>query len=219
MNKVYKSVWNESIGAWVAVSENSQARGKRNARSITLAAVAAAVPFSVQMQSAGAATDPDFISIITANGVAASAAAAGDIAIGQGSVVNSGAIGGTILDPSGATVPNAKVTVTNSDRNQVIRTMTTDSTGSYAAPFIPVGLYSIKVEASGFKTEERTGVVVNVSDDIRLNIKLQVGATNDTVIVLADKASKSGLLAQVMDEVKLGGIKEVGIGAGSTVAQ
>ena len=83
MNKVYKSVWNESIGAWVAVSENSPARGKRNARGIALAAVAAAVPFSLQVNPASAAVDPNFISIITSVGTPASANSAGDIAIGD----------------------------------------------------------------------------------------------------------------------------------------
>jgi len=70
---------------------------------------------------------------------------------------NSGNIGGTILDPSGATVANAKVTVTNTDRNQVVRIVTTDPTGSYSIPIIPVGTYAIKVEATGFKAEDRTG--------------------------------------------------------------
>jgi biopolymer transport protein ExbD len=45
--------------------------------------------------------------------------------------------------------------------------------------------------------------------------RLHVERPDDTVIVIADKAAKTGLLAQVMDEVKLGGIKEVAIGAGS----
>ena len=49
--------------------------------------------------------------------------------------------------------------------------------------------------------------------------RLHLERPEDTVIVLADKAAKSGLLAQVMDEVKLGGIREVGIGAGSAAAQ
>src|SRR2546421_11924711 len=78
---------------------------------------------------------------------------------------NSGNLGGTILDPSGATVANAKVTVTNTDRNQVVRIITTDSTGSYSVPLIPVGIYAIKVEVAGFKTEEQTGIALNVSDD------------------------------------------------------
>ena len=70
----------------------------------------------------------------------------------------SGTISGTILDPSGATVPNAKVTVTNTDRNQVVRVITTDATGSYSAPLIPVGQYSVKVEVQGFKAETRTAI-------------------------------------------------------------
>jgi biopolymer transport protein ExbD len=46
--------------------------------------------------------------------------------------------------------------------------------------------------------------------------RLHLERPEDTVIVIADKAATSGLLAQVMDEVKLGGIDEVAIGAGST---
>ena len=95
----------------------------------------------------------------------------------------SGTIGGTILDPTGATVPNAKVTITNSDRNQVVRTIKTDPTGTYSAPLIPVGNYSIKVETTGFKSESRTGIVLNVSDDLKINITLQVGSMTESVTV------------------------------------
>ena len=49
--------------------------------------------------------------------------------------------------------------------------------------------------------------------------RLHIERPEDTVIVVADKAAKSGLLAQVMDEVKLGGIEEVAIGAGSTTGE
>jgi biopolymer transport protein ExbD len=48
--------------------------------------------------------------------------------------------------------------------------------------------------------------------------RLHIERSEDTVIVVADKASKTGLLAKVMDEVKLGGIDEVAIGAGSTAS-
>lgn len=102
---------------------------------------------------------------------------------------NSGNIGGTILDPSGAAVANAKVTVTNSERNQVVRVVTTDSTGSYAVPIIPQGIYSIKVEATGFKTEERIGIILNVSDDLRHNFRLTVGAISETIEVKADSVA------------------------------
>ena len=49
--------------------------------------------------------------------------------------------------------------------------------------------------------------------------RLHIERPEDTVIVIADKAAKSGLLAQVMDEVKLGGIDEVAVGAGSTTGR
>ena len=86
------------------------------------------------------------------------------LAMGSFAQDNAGNIGGTVLDASGSTVVNAKVTVTNTDRNQVMRTLTTDATGSYSALILPVGTYSIKVEATGFKTEDRTGIALNVSD-------------------------------------------------------
>src|SRR4051812_5079082 len=99
-----------------------------------------------------------------------------------------GNIGGTILDPSGAAVGGAKVTLTNTERNQVMRVITTDSTGSYSAPLLPVSPqgYTIKVEAKGFKTESRTKVILNVSDDLRQNFTLTVGAVTETVEVVAE---------------------------------
>jgi Carboxypeptidase regulatory-like domain len=97
----------------------------------------------------------------------------------------SGKISGTVLDPSGSGVPDAKITVTNTDRNQVVRTVNTDTSGIYAAPVLPVGNYALRVEAKGFKAENRTGIVLNVNDELKININLQVGATSDTVEVTA----------------------------------
>jgi hypothetical protein len=95
----------------------------------------------------------------------------------------SATIQGSILDPSNAPVPHAKVSVKNVDRNQVVRTITSDAAGNYSAPLIPIGNYSIHVEATGFKAEDRTGIVLNVSDDLKINITLQVGAITETVEV------------------------------------
>jgi hypothetical protein len=95
----------------------------------------------------------------------------------------SGTIEGTILDPSGSAVPNAKVSVTNKDRNQVVRTLTTNISGVYSATLLPIGTYSIKVEVAGFKTDTRTGIVLNVNDDLKINITMEVGAVTETVEV------------------------------------
>jgi len=101
----------------------------------------------------------------------------------------SGTIGGSILDPTGAAVPNAKVSIIATERNQVVRTVKSDNSGSYYAPLIPVGIYSIKVEAPGFKTEERKQVILNVADDLKFNFTLQVGAAAETIEVTAEAAA------------------------------
>ena len=68
-----------------------------------------------------------------------------------------GTIEGSVLDPSGSAVPKAKVTITNTDRKQVVRTLTTNESGVYSAPFLPIGNYSVKAEAAGFKIERAHG--------------------------------------------------------------
>jgi hypothetical protein len=100
----------------------------------------------------------------------------------------SGTIGGTVLDTSGAGVPKAKVTVTNTDRHVVAGSVTTDGRGNYSVTFVPVGTYSVKVEAPGFKTEIESGIALNVNDDLKINVTLQVGATTEAVEVKADAA-------------------------------
>src|SRR4051812_36198609 len=85
----------------------------------------------------------------------------------------SGTIEGSVLDPTGSSVIGAKVTITNTDRNQVLRRTATDSAGNYAVPLIPVGTYAIKVEMAGFKATTRTGIALHVNDDLKIDIRLE----------------------------------------------
>jgi hypothetical protein len=87
----------------------------------------------------------------------------------------SGTTEGLVLDPTGAGVPKARITVTSTDRNLVVRTLETDTAGNYSAPDIPIGNYVLRVEAGGFRTATVTGIVLNVRDDLKINIDLQVG--------------------------------------------
>ena len=96
-----------------------------------------------------------------------------------------GQIRGILTHPSGAVVPIATVTVTNTDRNQVLRTLQTSSAGEYVAPLLPVGRYSVTVEATGFKRFSRTGIILNVSDRLAVDVALETGATSETVTVEA----------------------------------
>jgi hypothetical protein len=97
-----------------------------------------------------------------------------------------GNIRGTVTDPSGAVVPNATVKITNTDRNQTLRTVTTNASGEYVAPLLPVGHYSVSVEAPGFKGFTQTAVELNVNDRLTINAQLQAGATSETVNVEAN---------------------------------
>jgi hypothetical protein len=101
----------------------------------------------------------------------------------------SGAIKGTVADPSGGSIPNAKITITNTDRSQVVRTLTTDAGGNYSAPLLPIGNYSVKVDANGFRGEIRAGIVVNVNDDLKINFTLEVSATSTEITVEAPPVS------------------------------
>ncbi len=80
-----------------------------------------------------------------------------------------GSISGTITDSSGASVKGAIVTLTNTDRGQDVRTLTTNSSGFYTAPSLPLGTYSVKMSAGGFKGEAVTALVLHVNDALTVN--------------------------------------------------
>ncbi len=97
-----------------------------------------------------------------------------------------GTILGTVTDPTGAVVPNATVTLTNLETNSVRRNLTSNSIGEFVAPLLPVGKYSLKIEASGFKTYTATGIVLNVNDRHSVRAELTPGNVTESVTVNAD---------------------------------
>src|SRR5467141_4861914 len=97
-----------------------------------------------------------------------------------------GSIVGTVTDSKGGVVPNAKVTITNTDQLVVVRTLTTDDRGEYAAPLLPVGRYSVTAEIAGFKKVTQSGVVLNVNDKLAVNFNLEVGMVSESVTVEAN---------------------------------
>src|SRR5579884_1114139 len=74
-----------------------------------------------------------------------------------------GDIRGTVTDPSGAVIPGATVTITNTDQNAVLRTIKTDKDGSYIGTDLPAGNYRIKVTAEGFQTKTVSAITLNVN--------------------------------------------------------
>ena len=91
---------------------------------------------------------------------------------------------GTVTDPNGAAVPNATVTVTNQQTN-ISTTVTTAGEGNYTAtPLLP-GLYTVAVEAQGFKRAQSDEVQLFTATTTTFDVALDIGAVGDTVVVTA----------------------------------
>src|SRR5258706_9609496 len=97
-----------------------------------------------------------------------------------------GTISGSVTDSSGAAVPGATVTIKNVDTG-LVRTVTTSDDGSYAAPELPIGTYSVSVEKAGFKLGVVTGIKVEVSSERRADVALQIGQSAQSVEVLGEE--------------------------------
>jgi hypothetical protein len=92
---------------------------------------------------------------------------------------------GSVTDPTGAVIPNATITLTNTGTGDT-KTATTNSSGLYNFPGLNHGTYTLKVEAQGFKKFEKTGIVVDVAATVPENAVLEIGASSQTVSVEAD---------------------------------
>jgi len=92
---------------------------------------------------------------------------------------------GTVTDPSGAVVPNAKVTLTNASTAEV-RAGTTNGAGLYDFPALHDGVYSLKVAATGFEAYTKTGITMDVAATVREDVVLALGSSTTTVTVQAN---------------------------------
>jgi len=92
---------------------------------------------------------------------------------------------GTVTDPSGAAVPNVKITISNTDTG-LTRSISTAGDGQYAAPSLSIGHYTVRAEAPGFRADEQKNVTLNVGDRNRIDFKLEVGNVKETVNVEAN---------------------------------
>jgi hypothetical protein len=114
--------------------------------------------------------------------------------------VKSSAITGTVTDPQGAVVSNATVTVTNDETGVRSETKTTDK-GDYTVPYLPVGVYTLKVNATGFETYRKTDIALVSATTVREDIPLAVGSATATVSVRADALALQTESATIQDTV------------------
>src|SRR6266478_3949001 len=96
-----------------------------------------------------------------------------------------GRILGRVADSSGAVLANVKVTATN-DATGIARETKTNASGDYVFPEVPVGTYTLSFDLSGFKTNVRKSVTLDVNQAIPLNMTMQVGASKEVVEVTSE---------------------------------
>ncbi len=92
---------------------------------------------------------------------------------------------GTVTDNSGAVIVGAQITATNTATG-FTRSAASDKAGSYELTFLPVGSYKVEVKHQGFQTFVRSGVVLELDRNARIDAMLQVGAVSETVSVTSD---------------------------------
>src|SRR5437879_5592705 len=116
-----------------------------------------------------------------------------------------GSILGVVTDPTAAVVQGVQIAATNVDTNLVTET-TTDSAGQYRLLSLPIGRYKLQATFSGFQTYVATGIVLSVDEQRRVDIVLNVGATQQEVSVSASAVqveTTNTQLGEVIDEKKI----------------
>jgi hypothetical protein len=96
--------------------------------------------------------------------------------------VDEGSIGGTVTDGTGAVVPNAAVTLTNTDVGLNL-TGTTNAAGEFTFSPVRIGHYSVSVSAPGFQKTTQQNLSVNIAENVQVPVQLKTGATSETVEV------------------------------------
>jgi hypothetical protein len=125
-----------------------------------------------------------------------------------------GTITGIITDPAGAVIANANVEVRNTETNAPYPTVTTE-TGAYTVPRLPPGPYSVTVSAPGFKQLTRSGLSVDAGQIVPLDLRLEVGATTESVTVQAEATllkTETGDIAHNITLEQLDDLPILGVG-------
>ena len=119
--------------------------------------------------------------------------------------VSGSQVSGVVKDETGAVLPGATVTMTQTDTGTA-RTVVTDTNGSYILPNLPVGPYQLRVTLDGFNTYARDGIVLQVSSNPAIDVTLKVGAVSEMVTITAAAAmveTKSTGVGQVIDNQRV----------------
>src|SRR5258706_636599 len=127
-----------------------------------------------------------------------------------------GVITGTVKDATGAVVPGAKVTAVYLDTRTDYKTTTTAS-GDFTVPSLPVGTYRLRIEGQGFKTYIRDNVVLATGATLRIDAELELGTTQQTVVVNENVQMLQSESARVATQVGSKLVDELPLVVGGTM--
>ncbi len=119
-----------------------------------------------------------------------------------------GSIVGTVVDSSGAAIPGANIKITQTETNQT-REAASNDLGAYNIPSVPSGTYSITISKEGFRAYSEKGVVVTISNVVRVDAALAVGAVSESVEVSAQAVTLQTDRAEVRSEVSTRTLEEM----------
>jgi hypothetical protein len=111
-----------------------------------------------------------------------------------------GNLSGVVNDPSGAAVANAKVNAKNVGTGDEFKT-TTDALGSFVFPSLPIGRYTVAVEAQGFKKADLQDIVVQVEIPAKVLVGLEVGAVTEEVTVVGESQAVINTVSPTLTNV------------------
>jgi carboxypeptidase family protein len=123
--------------------------------------------------------------------------------------VQTGSVAGVVTDSSNAIMPGVSVSISGEKLIGGAQTQTTDASGSYRFDRLPPGTYHVKFELQGFRSIDRSDIVVNAAFVATVNAKLEVGSVTETVTVTGDSPTvdtRSNLQQTVMNQDILEGV-------------
>ena len=110
------------------------------------------------------------------------------VAVAGQAQTGTGLITGVVTDPTGAVIPQVKVTIKNQGTGMTW-SATTSSTGKYTVTALPVGMYTVTAEREGFRSSIQSDVRLSVGESANVDFKLAVGSVTQTVTVKANTVS------------------------------
>ncbi len=128
-----------------------------------------------------------------------------------------GSLTGTVTDSTGAAIPEARLTATNTETGVSLVTTST-STGSYAIPEMPLGVYNLRVTANGFRVSAYNGIHITVNSATVQNVELTPGGATETVTVRADALTLQTASSDINGTISSEAISELPLGLGGMKA-